>query len=152
DVKLTPNKEVIKLVMKAGNEVFGPRAAGSPFKVYAPGKYLTPKSEENNSPDFEAARVWDYAVSAGDELTDTYPIKSFKSREYKLHVHGPNGFYREFHGNRKEPLIDIQCRYEQNKDGSNKLTGNLTLQITNRSNREHQIQISDNSYGKGMVS
>lgn len=152
DIKLTPNKEAIKLVMKAGNEVFGPRAAGSPFKVYALGKYLTPKSEENNNPDFETARVWDYAVSAGDELTDTYPIKAFKSREYDLQVHGPNGFYREFHGNRKDPLLDIQCSYEQNEDGSNKLTGNLTLQITNRSHQKYQVQVSDNSYGKGMIS
>jgi phospholipase C len=152
DATLTQNKKAVELTMKAGKEVFGSRSAGSAFKVYAPEEYLAPESEENNKRNFETARAWDYAVSAGDELTDTYPVEAFKSKEYFLRVYGPNGFFREFSGNKKDPLLDIQCSYEQNKDAQNKLTGNLALQIVNQSRKNHTIQISDNSYGKGSVS
>jgi phospholipase C len=76
DGHLTQDRKGVKLTMEAGNNIFGKQAAGAPFKVYAPGKYLTPESEGSNKPNFEAARDWDYAVSAGDELTDSYPIEA----------------------------------------------------------------------------
>jgi phospholipase C len=151
DAKLNRNKKALKLTMKAGIEVFGSRSAGSPFKVYAPGKYLTPESEKNNKQNFETARAWDYAVSAGDELTDEYPIRAFKSNEYFLRVHGPNGFFREFTGDTKDPAVNIQCGYESIENGPGKLTGNLALWIINRSRKKHLVQISDHSYGRGNV-
>src|SRR5699024_1708788 len=42
---LTNDREELSLWMKAGDDIFGSEAAGSPFKVYAPQKYRSRKRE-----------------------------------------------------------------------------------------------------------
>ena len=56
DGTLTEDKKNFEVIMKAGNEFFGETSSGSPFQVYAPGRY---KDED--------MRSWAYAVAAGDE-------------------------------------------------------------------------------------
>jgi phospholipase C len=148
---LTGDKKAFQLRMEAGDIVFGSRSAGAPFKVYALGEYLTRESEKKGKQEFEKARAWDYAVTAGDSLTDTYPLSAFKENEYHLQLHGPNGFFRELKGSKHDPPVSIRCSYEQDNNFSDKLTGNLALYIINESRRSQTIQIADNAYGNKAV-
>jgi phospholipase C len=151
DARLTDDRENLKVVMKAGTRVFGKQSSGAPFKVYAPGEYLTRESEAKGKQDFEKARAWDYAVTAGDTLTDVYPLEAFRESKYRLEVHGPNGFFRELKGSKHDPPVSIKCSYEQDNNFPNKLTGNLALHATNESRRSQIIRIADNAYGNKAV-
>ncbi|MEJ0105094.1 MAG: phospholipase domain-containing protein [Bacteroidota bacterium] len=55
-------------------------------------------------------------------LKDKWPVSEFDNNNYHLQVHGPNGFFREFNGNGKDPAIEILCNYEVSKLNTNKLT------------------------------
>jgi phospholipase C len=131
---LNPDKKSFSITMEARNGIFGKSTAGSPFVIYAPGKY---KQDE--------VRVWNYAVNAGDKLTDQWPVSDFADEYYHLRVYGPNGFFREYQGNAGDPNLEIHCDYELDK--SRKPTGNLELKISNLDKEKTQvIAITDNAY------
>lgn len=132
------DKGSFEIALKAGDKVFGASSAGSPFHVYAPGKYLG-----------EEVRAWSYAVSAGDELTGSWPVNDFENNRYHLRIYGPNGFFREFNGDVSEPAIDVKGLYEQNKAGRKGLTGRMIIQVNNRTNQSRMIEITDNAYRGG---
>jgi phospholipase C len=150
--KLSPDKKKFELTMKAGNKVFGERSAGSPFNVYAPGLYLSRGDENTKRKTLESVRTWHYAVTAGDALTDLWPLPSFENENYHLRVYGPNGFFREFTGNNQDPSLQIECNYQHNRLFKNKLTGNVELKIKNISNYDsYQLEIEDRSYGNKAI-
>jgi phospholipase C len=124
---LSTDKKNFTISMQAGNSVFGDRAAGSPFTVYAPGKFNTDTEEESA----QVCRNWSFAVVAGDKLTYSWPVKAFENGRYQLRVNGPNGFYRAFSGTEKDPMCAVNVKYER-EGGKGKLTGNLLLSITNQ--------------------
>jgi phospholipase C len=133
--------------MEARKDVFGERAAGSPFMVYAPGEYVSLDAEKKKQKVFEPVRVWHYAVGAGHELTERWPLEFFKDDRYHLRLYGPNGFFREYAGDANDPEILVACNYETDK------TGNVALQILNRSkNHPYNISIVDNAYGANKIS
>lgn len=134
DGKLSADKKGFEIEFKAGNQVFGKQAAGSPFNVYAPAVYQK-----------EAVKTWAYAVTAGDNLKNTWPLADFENGQYHLRVYGPNGFFREFMGDEKEPSIEVVCGYEK-KPGGSKLTGKLELILKNANQQPIDIEIIDNSY------
>jgi phospholipase C len=68
-------------------------------------------------------------VAAGDMLQDEWKIEDFENGNYHLRVYGPNGFYREFLGNKNNPLLKVTCDYEAS--GSGKLTGNVVVTVLN---------------------
>lgn len=123
-------KTSFEIMMKAGNKFFGSSSAGSPFQVYAPGKYLQ-----------EDTRVWSYAVKAGDEIKDSWPVTNFENDKYHLRLYGPNGFYREFGGSVNDPALDIDCSYQ-------KTGAAVLLLINNKTNKPLVIEIIDNAYKK----
>ena len=131
---LSDDRNSLELSMKAGDEIFGESSAGSAYSVYAPGKYKN-----------EYLRTWAYAVAAGDELKDSWVVDQFEKGHYHLRVYGPNGFFREFSGNKNEALIDVKLKYGQ---ANGKPTGNVVLQIINKT-AQPQSLIIDNSYGAG---
>jgi len=136
------DKKSFEIHLSAGNETFGSRSAGAPFKIYAPGNYRDDTSKNG----FETARSWDYAVVPGDSLTDEWAIDSFENRTYHLRVYGPNGFYREFTGNAQDPEIILKPD-EQCHPKSGKPTGNIVLYIENlHQGKEYTIHIRDNAY------
>jgi phospholipase C len=91
-------------------------------------------------------------VSAGDSLKDEWPLDAFEEKNYHLRVYGPNGFFREFKGDQKDPLIQINCGYQKNRILKKKLTGNLELNISNLSNgKAYDVKIMDNAYKKEPV-
>ena len=88
-------------------------------------------------------------MRAGFEEKDEWQLANFVNGEYHLRVYGPNGFYREFTGNKNEPLINVACNYEWSKINSKKLTGNISLVIFNNESKDLAVEIKDNSYKTG---
>ncbi len=144
DAKLNAEKTAVEIQFTAGNKIFGNDASGAPFNVYAPGGYLHQK--ENEKPAFEPVRTWAYGLTPGDSLTDAWPIKEFEDKNYHLRVYGPNGFFREFNGNAKDPEIEINCGYQHSTTESKKLSGNIELMVDNIGRKDHVIEIIDHAY------
>ncbi len=132
-------KNYVELSFSAGNKVFGKKATGSPFRVYAMNPY------QNDS-----LKSWDYSVAAGDILQDEYKIEDFENGNYHFRVYGPNGYFREFTGDAKNPLLKIKCTYESARLNPSRLTGNVVVTITNHDTKPHTLSIFDNSYKAGV--
>lgn len=129
------NKNSVALSFKAGNKVFGNKATGSPFRVYAVNPYQK-----------DALRSWDYSVAAGDTIKDEFSLADFEKELYHFRIYGPNGFYREFAGNQNNPLLKVACTYEASRLNPSRLTGNVLITVTNQDTKPHVLIISDNSY------
>src|SRR5262249_6074045 len=82
--KLSGNKQQILLSLAAGNEIFGDRSAGAPFLVYATGTW---KDLPGFQKETHGMRTWNYAVSPGDTLTDSWQIADFDNGTYRLEVY-----------------------------------------------------------------
>ncbi len=132
DGMMSEDKKSFGIIMRAGNEFFGKSSAGSPFHVYAPGKF---KDEE--------VTAWAYAVAPGDELKDSWLINDFEARRYHLRVYGPNGFFREFMGNEVDPPVDVMLQYDRS---DNRPTGKIVVQLVNREKKPQAVSIIDNGY------
>lgn len=145
---LSEDKSAFEISFTASNEVFGTKAEGSPFIVYAPEKFAS-RDKEGNVTGFEDVNVRNYAVSKGDSLKDSWALKDFGQQDYHLRVYGPNGFFREFTGNADEPNIEVKCEYQRSDVNAKKLTGNVSLKITNSEVNPVTVEIIDNSYKTG---
>ncbi|MFX1707640.1 phospholipase C, phosphocholine-specific [Chitinophaga sp. CC14] len=144
--KLGADKQSFEISFEAASKVFGNRAAGAPFNVYAPGKYLRETTQT-----MEPVRTWSYAVKAGDQLKDAWPLTAFENAHYHLRVYGPNGFYREFTGAANDPQVEIQCSYQRSLTNSKKLTGNVELKLVNHGTQPATFTITDLGYNKGVL-
>ena len=138
DGVLSADKKTFDITFAAGKDIFGNQSAGSPFAVYAPGKYAA-----------ENTKRWDYAVQAGDRLSDQWAIEDFENNLYHLRVYGPNGFFREFSGSQNDPDINISFDYERIKTSPKKLTGNILLTIKSWGDKVYTVDIADRGYKKG---
>lgn len=98
DGKLSKDKSSFEIKLRAGKDVFGGASAGAPFAVYVYGKEL---------------HVRNYALIAGDELTDYFSLDDFPEGRYDLRVYGPNGFFRAFTGSRNDAAVEIHLGYER---------------------------------------
>lgn len=141
DGNLSDDKKSFRIEFRAGNEIFGENAAGAPFQVYTPGRY-----KSIDQPDvYQDVRTWDYAVAAGDRLTDQWPLNEFETQNYHLRVYGPNGFFREYAGSRDDPPVVVRCDYERAGDG--RPSGKIELQIANLDpQRSYTVEITDLAY------
>ena len=133
------------LAMRAGNSVHGDRSAGSPFNVYlrnttqAAGVIERGKGNANMI-------VATYAVKAGDTLQEAFPISLFADNKYEIEVHGPNGFYRRFTGDKKASPLTVRCTYEH---AGNMLSGDVAAHIKNPGTQPVTVTVSDNAYKTG---
>jgi len=134
--RLTTDKRSFEINLTAGNELYGASAAGSPFNVYAPGRYLQ-----------EDVRTWAYAVKAGDSVTDSWPLNEFENGQYHLRVYGPNGFFREFKGNAIHPRIEAACDYTTK--AADHYSVNITLE--NFTGQDQYVEIIDNAYNSKSI-
>lgn len=145
DGQLKGDQKNFELKFKAGKDVFGEKAAGAPFTVYAPVKY------KDASAGAEICRNWSFAVIAGDTLSYNWPVDSFENGKYHLRVNGPNGYYREFMGSRNHPGLNVSVAYERT-GGNGKLTGNVVLKIVNmNASKDYAVVIKDLGYRKNDV-
>lgn len=133
DGALSDDKGSFEVSMHAGNKVFGQKSAGAPFIIYAMNPY-----------DGEALRVWNYAVKAGDTLTESFKLTSFEGGRYHLRVYGPNGYFREFAGHAQEAEVAVSCGYVLAKTGMP--TGDVELVSVNKGKKPLNLEITDNSY------
>ncbi|WP_316799169.1 phosphocholine-specific phospholipase C [Pedobacter frigidisoli] len=91
-------------------------------------------------------KTWAYAVKAGDTITDRISIEDFDDHVYDFRITGPNGFYRHFMGDSKNPEIEIKASPEQSGLVNKKNTGNLIFTIKNDSTLPLTLQIIDNKF------
>lgn len=123
---------------EASAKLFGRKSAGAPFTVYALNDYK--KKDE-----LEKGANWNFSVAAGDKISYDWIVSDFVNKQYKLAVHGPNGFYRMFEGNNKNPDFTITA---SNMKSKTKRYGALALKLSNQENKTIKISIVDNAYGK----
>lgn len=139
--KLSNDKKNVQLSLSAKNEIFGQQAVGSPFNVRFPGKVAFPHAGSRS-----------YAVRAGDELTDTWPLTAFEDNRYYFQVYGPNGFFRECQGDVQDPAMTMACEYEHQKSLVRKLTGNIALKLNNMNpSKSYTVLVTDNAYGNKKI-
>ena len=134
----------LALTFRAGNGAFGKEALGSPFNVYAPGKYLDPQSNS-----FEPVSFWAFAVKAGDKLSYDWPLEHFEEGQYHLQVHGPNGFMREFEGNAEDPQLEIRSEYKLLD--KQKGEGQVVVKVKNLEKKPLKISLMDQAYKNPTV-
>jgi len=150
DGSLSDDKKNFEIKMEARKDLFGEQSAGSPFNIYFPGKYAAADAG-SKAVSFENTGSRSYAVGAGDSLTESFPVRSFENGLYHLRLYGPNGFFREYRGNEKDPELLIQCEYERNPLSSRKLTGRLQIIVKNKDHHAHQLEIRDHAYKSKTV-
>ncbi|MBD1392672.1 phosphocholine-specific phospholipase C [Mucilaginibacter glaciei] len=143
DGQLSADKKSFGINFKVGDALFGKQSAGSPLTVYAPGKYAHVADPQQ----MEAARSWNYALTAGDSLEDSWPLNEFDSGNYHLRTYGPNGFYREFKGNAEDPLLNVFVTYQT---AATKATGNIDVTFNiPMNNQPLKVEVIDNAYKSG---
>jgi phospholipase C len=132
----------------ADSLVFGEKTLGSPFNVYAPGKYLKNANEPNV---FSDVRTWAFAVRPAEHVEYSWSLESFDKNIYHLRVYGPNGFFREYKGSALDPLIDMNCNYEVIAKNQITLTGNINLMLRNNSRENLTVIVTDRAYKTGSI-
>lgn len=148
DGELSADKKYFEITFHANNVLFGAKAQGAPFNVYAPGKYLNKNKDGEKI--FEPVKAWSYAVKAGDKIKAQWPLSDFENNLYHLRLYGPNGFFREFEGSKDDPAIEISVENEQMRS-SKKPTGNIILSFKNLNNQSHTIFIKDKYKKKSYI-
>jgi phospholipase C len=133
DGMLSDDRTRFTIRFEASAELFGKAAAGSPFIVYA---YYGAGD----------VRIRNYAVTAGDQLEDSWTVGDFADERYHLAVYGPNGFYREFRGDAGGPRIDVRLQPARTPADAGSLSGNVELHVSNRDSRPLNAEIADVSY------
>lgn len=137
DGQLSDDKTEFTIHFMANNQLFGKQAVGSPFNVFAPGKYLVDGKLVD-------VHTWAFAVTAGDTLSRTWKLSDFENNQYHLRTYGPNGFFREFIGTAEDPLINILIVPQLKK---NTPTGNMEVTVTNyHKHNDYTVTLKDNAY------
>lgn len=90
---------------------------------------------------------WNYAVTAGDRISPRLEMDKFHEGSYDLQVRGPNGFFRNFRGTKKDPQIEVACVYERTGLLKEKLSGNVVLQLENLGKVPLELEINGGVYG-----
>lgn len=142
DCRLLPSGDRIRLTFASAlasalASTPGDRNKGAAFHVYTPGSYLG-----------EKGKTWAYAIEAGTRLSDELPLDHFETGKYHLCIHGPNGFFRQYKGDRYDPALTIDCTSEREKSPTRRPTGNLVLLIHNTASTTAPIRLVDNAYGR----
>jgi phospholipase C len=137
--KLSADRTKFELHLKAGNEIYGKRAAGAPFNVYLR------NTKGDAAPGMMVAT---YAVKPGDTLFEEFPLSLFADGRYSIDVHGPNGFYRSFTGEAQATGLQARTSYERQ---SSHLTGNVQVLLHNPGTQPLKVAVLDNSYKTGTV-
>jgi phospholipase C len=135
DGSLNRSRTHFKIRFEAGNTLFGPRAAGAPFTVYALGSSAK-------------VTVRNYAIEAGKHLEDTWALSDFAGGRYHLCVYGPNGFFREFTGAGDDPPVDLRFECVRVQGEPLTLTGDVALVATNHDPAKSvTVDLEDHAYG-----
>lgn len=134
----------LEVAFEVGAIRAGTRDAGAPFHVYAPGLTLPDDaaSYTDAPPPLEETRRWAFAVKTGSKLSYSWPLALFEGGHYVLRTYGPNGFFREYGGDGKDPEIGVSSGYSG---------GRFLVRISNRSASPLEFEIKDHGYGAGAI-
>lgn len=137
ECSLSITKGEIGLQFTSGKGNFGQRIvpAGAPFSVYTNRLYKG-----------QTGKTWSYAVAGNDKISDQLALSDFENEHYHICVSAPNGFFRQFEGDKTDPQIRINCGYENAGLLSKKPTGNIELLIENEGDHQIELIIRDNVY------
>lgn len=141
--RLSADRKSIEIKMEARKDAFGERAAGSPFNIHLARKYAGADGA------FVHAGSRSYAVAAGAEVVDSWPVAGFEGGLYHLRLHGPNGFFRECRGGQDDPAVTIECAYEKDSAKAGSLSGRLELRVAHAEKKAFVVTIRDHAYGGG---
>lgn len=149
DGRLDRKNGQFQIRMKAGQDLFGGHAAGSPFNVYL---YGTRRGSHANAVTGMDAQMMaaSYAVRAGDHIDEAISLSQFASETYDIAIHGPNGFHRHFTGDAHEPDLDVDCLYRA--IGSQGGGAMLDIRLINRSTEPCDVVVDHLSYGEPSAS
>jgi len=149
DGKLNKDKNAFEITFSVANDLPGVQLDGAPFNVYVPGKY---SFSENNQKIVEDVKASSFAVRSGEELQANWPLGNFENESYHLRVYGPNGFYREYTGDKDDPALLVSFAYEKMNNSPQKFSGNVILILENTGEENLPIEIVDNSYKSPLQS
>jgi phospholipase C len=142
EATLNAATQTIQVDFESGKGNFGQKLVpvGTPFLMYSPALYQG-----------KAGKTWSYALSSGDKIGDTLKLSDFEKDTYHLCISGPNGFFRQFKGNKNDPALKIRCEYEASGMLTKKLTGNVQLILENEGTKELKLVVKDNTYEKNKT-
>lgn len=132
DGSLDSNRTAFEIVLEAKKKRFGDRAVGAPFIAYI----------DTSS----GVMVKHYAVEAGGRITDSFELDQFEDGVYSVRVHGPNGFYRFWTGDKNDPTFAMHV--DEICEPRNSSACKFVLDLRSESNSEKfAVQVQDNAYG-----
>jgi phospholipase C len=136
------DKGAMNIIFQCGDKLFKQDTAGAAFNLY-----LHKGFSLKGNADFRRSGSRSYTVARGGNLTENFPIGSSEDGIYHLSINGPNGFYREFKGSKKDPMINIFCGHETQSGLTKKFSGNVMLSFDPLAIYEsYTIEITDNAY------
>ncbi|MFO7822309.1 MAG: phospholipase C, phosphocholine-specific [Cyclobacterium sp.] len=142
DGHVDPDGMGMEISFHASDRRFGKKALGAPFLVYAPGQYTDPHTGEVSS-----FRSWSFAVKSGDQFSYNWPLEAFHGGQYHLLVYGPNGFFREFKGNKNTKGLTTKNSYKSEDAVSG--TGHFRMVLENHFDKSISIGVMDHAYNQG---
>lgn len=104
--------DTLEMHFVAANNLFGTKSLAGVFNVYAYG-YNEPPA------------YWSFATSAGRQVDYAWDINQFSGDKYAFAVHGPNGFYRFFAGQKVGNPLHINQSYDLQNESFILEIGNL---------------------------
>ncbi|MBL1407365.1 phosphocholine-specific phospholipase C [Sphingobacterium faecale] len=137
-IAYTENKKFV-LMAEVSTQIFGVKTVGVPLNVYSPLSYRL----EDGS--VESFKNWNFAVKAGDKIFYEWELSRFLGTRFHFLVHGPNGFFREFQGDVKDPSIAVGIVPEL-KSVTRIATGKVNVIIKNLSGTEQRVNLKNVSY------
>lgn len=138
EANLNTEKNTLELTFESGKTGFGQllEPVGSAFSVSS----LLPYAGQEG-------KNWNYAVSAGDQVSHELSLDKFQNGNYDLHLRAPNGFFRAFKGSKHDPALKVTCVYEKSGLLKEKLSGNIVLQLENLGSIPLEVKIGGGVYG-----
>jgi phospholipase C len=87
-----------------------------------------------------------FAVEAGGSVEDSFGLELFPDGVYSVRVHGPNGFYRYWTGDKNDPSLEMKV--EEVCDPGKSSTCKLGFRLRSDPNSDLiAVQVHDNAYG-----
>jgi len=122
------------LQFKVADSLPKTKIMGVPFRVYAAAPY-------GGEP--LPGRNWCFTVKEGEPLAYQWPLAEFDASYYHLKAYGPNGFFREFKGDKTDPDVNMEVL-----DDTAAETHRLILRFTISQQQVLKVTLLDMAYKK----
>ena len=132
DGSLNAKRTAFEIVLEAKKNRFGDRSSGAPFIAYI----------ETT----DGVMVKHYAVEAGGRVVDSFELNRFSTGVYSIRVHGPNGFYRYWTGDKNDPEL-VTSVYENCSLLDSSVCKYMLHIRSQATSHTIAIQLLDNAYG-----